>query len=135
MKVVYELSESHISDLQKLYQNEWWTETRTLEETRSAVNGSQVCIALLDEKDKLIGFARVLTDFTFKALIFDVIVAQQARKLGLGDLLIKQIKEYPGLAGIKHFELYCLPEMFSFYQKHGFSEQVGKIQLMRFSNN
>ena len=56
-------------------QGEWWTRSRSLEETKQCVLGSQICIGITSEADNLVGFVRVLTDFTFKALIFDVIVA------------------------------------------------------------
>jgi len=83
MEVIYELSENHIKDLHNLYTNEWWTNQRSLEETRKCVRGSQVCIGLI-ENNSLIGFVRVITDYTFKALIFDLIINRdyRAKKLG-----------------------------------------------------
>jgi len=84
--------------------------------------------------DNLIGFTRVLTDFTFKALIFDVIVHLDHRKEKLGDKLINLVKTHSKLRQVKHFELYCLPELFEFYKKHGFEKNMGDIQLMRFQN-
>jgi len=132
MKIIQELNETHIKQLHALYQNEWWTKNRTLEETRLCVSGSQICLALIDEQNNLQGFARVLTDYIFKALIFDVIVFKPYRKKGLGDKLRISIKNHPKLARVKHFELYCLPEMFVFYEKHGFSKDVGDVKLMRY---
>lgn len=134
MTVIYNLSENHVAQLHALYQQEWWTNSRTLEETKKCVAGSQICIGLVSPNDELIGFARVLTDFTFKALIFDVIVRKDQRKTGLGDKLIFLIKSHEKLQEVKHFELYCLPEMFEFYAKHGFTTSTGDIRLMRFSN-
>jgi len=84
--------------------------------------------------DNLIGFTRVLTDFTFKALIFDVIVHLDHRKEKLGDKLINLVKTHSKLRQVKHFELYCLPELFEFYKKHGFDKNIGEIHLMRFQN-
>lgn len=134
MNVIYSLNENHIAQLHELYQQEWWTKGRTLEETKNCVNGSQICIGLVSANDDLIGFARVLTDFTFKALIFDVIVRKNNRKNGLGDRLLTLIKSHEKLQGVKHFELYCLPEMYNFYAKHGFKTNLGEIRLMRLSN-
>lgn len=71
-----------------------------------------------DERtSELVAFARVLTDRTYKALIFDVIVAPS-----LG---------HPGLAQVRHFELSCLPEMAPFYEQWGFTTEVVGVQLMR----
>lgn len=134
MNTIYALNEKHVTQLHRIYQQEWWTKTRSLEETKNCVAGSQICIGLVDEADDLIGFSRVLTDFTFKALIFDVIVHSAHRKKGIGDKLLSLIREHPKLKSVKHFELYCLPEMYDFYAKHGFTTGVGEIWLMRFTN-
>ena len=130
-RIVYGLDEPHIQQLHALYQNEWWTKGRTLEDTRKCVNHSQICIGLLNEHQDLIGFARVLTDFTFKALIFDVIVASEHRNKGLGDQLVSLILNHQQLRDVRSFELYCLPEMIPFYVRYGFSDDVGLIKLMR----
>ncbi len=132
MKVIYELGSKHIEQLHQLYQEEWWTKGRTLEDTRKCVANSQLCIALVDAQDNLIGFARVLTDFTFKALIFDVIVREDQRGKGLGDKLMGLIKSHDKLSGVRHVELYCLPDMNDFYARHGFTTR--DVQLMRYDN-
>jgi len=131
MNVVYELSDKHIEDLHRLYQFEWWTRGRSLEDTRRCVAGSQICIGLTDDAGNLQGFVRVVTDFTFKALVFDVIVSASQRGSGLGNKLMKLVEEHEKLRDVKHLELYCLPEMFPFYDRHGFSGDVGEIRLMR----
>jgi predicted GNAT family N-acyltransferase len=132
--VVYELTELQIEQLHALYGREWWTRDRTLAATRRCVRGSQVCVGLVDPAGNLLAFARAITDFTFKALIFDVIVASAARQRGLGDRLLELITGHEQLRGVRHFELYCLPELFAFYARHGFSEDVGAVRLMRLVN-
>jgi len=134
MKVIYSLSENHIAQLHALYQREWWATGRSAEDTRRCVLGSQICIGIVSDADELIGFARVITDYIFKAFIFDVIVRNDTRGLGLGKKLLSLITKHQQLKSVKHFELYCLPEMMGFYTRHGFVSDVGKIQLMRLSN-
>ena len=131
MRVIHELSDRNIEELHALYQAEWWTRGRSLEDTRRGVAGSQICIGIVDDASHLQGFARILTDFTFKALIFDVIVAPNQRGTGLGNRIMSLVENHPQLQQVKHFELYCLPEMFPFYEKHGFGTDVGEIRLMR----
>ena len=134
MDVIYKLNSRQISELHVLYQNEWWTEGRTLKETEQCVEGSQICIAVIDKNGSLQGFVRVITDYIFKALIFDVIVSKKYRKQGVGDKLIGLVKNHQALNQVKSFELYCLPELESFYKNHNFTTDVGQINLMRCIN-
>lgn len=134
MKIIHQLTDKHITQLHELYQNEWWTKRRTLEETTQCVKGSQVCIGLIDESGDLVAFARVITDYIFKAFIFDVIAAVSCRGIGAGDQIMSAVKNHSDLGSIKHFELYCLPELEGFYSKFGFSSEVGGIKLMRCVN-
>jgi GNAT superfamily N-acetyltransferase len=80
---------------------------------------------------RLVGFARVLTDRVFKALVFDVIVAPDHRADGIGRGLMEQIVGHSDLRKVAHLELYCLPEMAPFYERWGFSTDVSGLQLMR----
>lgn len=131
MDVIYTLNANHLEDLHRLYQQEWWTKTRTLQETIQCVQHTPINIGLVDSKNTLIAYARVVTDFTFKALICDVIVAKSERGKGLSNTLLELIKHHEQLKTVKSMELYCLPDMAAFYEKHQFSSDVGGIQLMR----
>ena len=135
MNIIDTLNEKQIKQLQQLYQLEWWTKGRSLEETRKCLKGSQISFGLVDKDDDLIGFARVITDFVFKAFIFDVIVRQDYRKSGLGKKLLSLIQEHPKLSDVRHFELYCLPELAGYYEQLGFTTDIGGIVLMRYLHN
>ena len=68
------LTEAQAIQLHALYQREWWTAGRTLEDVRAMLAGSDHLYGICDgETAQLAGFARVLTDGVFKALVFDVI--------------------------------------------------------------
>lgn len=130
MELLETLSEALADQLHALYQNEWWSAGRTREETARVLKGSDLTLGLV-EQGTLVGFARVLTDGVFKALIFDVIVAPEQRGTDLGRRLIDTIIAHPKLSGVKHFELYCRPGMVPFYEKWGFTDNLGEIRLMR----
>lgn len=83
MKTIHNLTEKHINDLHTLYQDEWWTKGRSLNDTKDCINGSQVTVGITSDADTLVAFARVLTDFTYKALIFDLIVRADHRGFGV----------------------------------------------------
>lgn len=129
---VYTLSESQIEDLHRLYQDEWWTRYRSIEDTRKMLEGPQIFVAFADPKtDRLIAFARVLTDGVFKALVFDVIVDPAHRKSNLGKLLMDEIVVDRDLAQVQHIELYCKPELIPFYARWGFTSTDAELCLLR----
>ncbi len=131
MQVVTTLSPAHISQLHALYTQEWWSKGRTLEQTEQAVANASVVIGIVDDENCLQAFVRVLSDFVFKALLFDVIVADAYRGKGVGEQLVKAVCNHPKLRDVKHFELYCHPEMTDFYRQYGFVETDSNLQLMR----
>jgi ribosomal protein S18 acetylase RimI-like enzyme len=83
------------------------------------------------DNQKLIGFARVLTDYIYRAVIWDVMVDEAYQKQGLGQTLIQSILEHPQLQSIEAFLLVCLPETIPFYEKLGFTSDVGELKLMK----
>ena len=134
MNIIYKFTTNQVEQLHFLYQKEWWTEERTLEETEKCVNGSQLCIGVIDENNNLLGFVRVITDFIFKALIFDLIINETHRNKGIAKTLIQETLKHEKLKEIKHFELYCLPELENLYKQFGFSSEVNGIKLLRRKN-
>jgi GNAT superfamily N-acetyltransferase len=134
-EAINRLTDQQIEDLYALYQSEWWTKGRHPPDIRRMLQHSDVIIGYCDiETKRLIAFARVLTDYVYKALIFDVIVDVTYRSAGLGRALMDAIIEHPDLRSIRHFELYCLPEMVPFYQKWGFMADLGDLRFMRRGN-
>ncbi|HLW75517.1 MAG TPA: GNAT family N-acetyltransferase [Bryobacteraceae bacterium] len=132
LRRVETLSDSQVEDLHRLYQNEWWTRGRTLEDTRRMLEATRVMVAFADaSNDRLVAFARANTDETFKALIFDVIVDPDWRKRALGIDLMNALLAHPALAGVRHIELYCRPEMTRFYERWGFKSTGPEAQFLR----
>ena len=126
------LTESQIDDLLDLFRQEWWTKGRDADGVRRALAGSDVIVGFCDvETKRLVAFARVLTDHVYKALVLDVIVASTHRRTGLGRALLDAVVGHPALRGVRHFELYCRPEMVPFYAQWNFTEDVGGLRFMR----
>lgn len=84
---------------------------------------------------RLIAFTRVLTDFVYRATIYDAIIKPTHRKMGLGAKLINAVINHPKLCSVEQFALHCLPEMIPFYQRWGFTADVSDIRLMYRTNS
>jgi predicted GNAT family N-acyltransferase len=96
------------------------------------LDATRVLAAFVDpETDRLIAFARVITDETYKALVLDVIVDPAARQRGLGKMLMDALIGHQALAQVEHFELYCRPELIPFYERWGFKEPGAALRFMR----
>lgn len=132
MRCVNQLSEEQIEQLHRLYQKEWWTKGRELNDVRRMLVHSDEIVAIVDDdSDELLGFSRVITDYVFKALILDVIVKKSRRGGGVGRKIMAEILRHSSLQNVEHFELYCLPDVVSFYEQWNFSDQLGALRLMR----
>jgi len=126
------LTAAQAGQLHALYQDEWWTRGRTLQDTLAMLGRTDHVFGVCEPSSgRLLAFARVLTDGAFKAFVLDVIVAKDSRGRGLGSRLMRRIVEHPDLQKVKHVELACLPELETFYERLGFTTDVGGIRLMR----
>jgi hypothetical protein len=86
------LSCPQVEQLWHMYQAEWWSCGREIEDVRRAVQHSDLIFAFCNsETGCLAAFARVLTDYVYKAVIFDVIVDRPHRATGAGRLLLEAI--------------------------------------------
>ncbi len=120
LRQVEKLAEGQVADLHALFQSEWWTKERSLDDVRMMVENSSLVVAFVDEDEKLVGFCRILTDFVFRATIYDVIVSQSCRGQGLGRKLMDAVSQHPRLQRVSTLSLRCKPEMTPFYEKWGF---------------
>lgn len=130
-RIVETLTESQVSDLMDLYKNEFWSDKRTRQDVEKMLASTDVIIGLVAECDRLIGITRVITDFVYRAMIFDVIIKPTHRKMGLGAKLMDAVLNHPKLQTVENFALNCLPNMMPFYERWGFSDDVGEIKFLR----
>lgn len=127
-----DLTDEGIEQLHGLYGAEWWTSERTLADVTEMVRNTDELVVLWDtDADELVAFARVLTDYVYKALIFDMIVAGTHRGRGYGRRVMERILDHPDLRDVERFELYCRGEMVPFYEQWGFTDDTGGSRLMR----
>jgi GNAT superfamily N-acetyltransferase len=134
--VSWSVEDDQLSDLLALFESAWWTAGRTAEETTRMLQESDVVVVLTDRaSQRLVGFARVLTDYTYLAMVLDVIVDTGRRGSGYGATLMDAVVGHPALAEVRSIELICQPELIPFYRRWGFTDEVGRSLLMRRSSD
>lgn len=103
--------------LQTLFQQTDWANARSPIDIQHMLDSSQLTLGVWDD-DKLIGFARVVTDDIYRAWIEDIVVDKAYRKQGVGSHMVKKL-----LKRLQHVEIItldCVPELKAFYEQHGF---------------
>lgn len=99
-----------------------WAKKRTLEETKAILAQSSRVFSLW-ESTRLVAFARVLTDFVVRAVIFDVIVHPDDQGKGVGRLLMEKLLTDPSLEKVPVFFLLTKDKQV-FYTKFGFVQST-----------
>ena len=131
ISIITNLKDKQINQLLALYSDEFWCNTRKRADVEKMLENSHIVLGVIDSEANLIGFVRILTDFTYKATIYDLIVHPQWRNNNIGKLLMDEVINHPELRSIEHFDLNCLPEMYRFYKKWSFTTNVGELGFMR----
>ena len=127
-----ELTDGQLEELMELYKGEWWSNSRTQPDVRRMLQSSDVVFVVTEERaENLLGFARVLTDDVYYALVLDVIVDRGHRGKGVGRFLMDAVVSHPRLLAVRSVELVCQPELVEFYEKWKFTDAVGRSLLMR----
>lgn len=115
------------SCLVPLFDQADWSRGRTVEQTRTMLLHTDLAISAWDQS-RLIGFSRVLTDYVFRASIWDVIIDRDYQGKDIGTQLMKRILSHPSLDRVELFWL-CTRNRQAFYKTLGFSdkEQTGMV--------
>lgn len=103
----------------------YWAQGRALETVRRSVENSFPFGLYLDER--LIGFARVVTDYATFAWLADVYVLEEFRGEGLGKFLVETVIDHPDFRTLRRFIL-ATRDAHELYRRHGFTD-LEKPQL------
>lgn len=104
-----------------LLRNAYWAKDRERSIMRSAIANSLNYAVFETSSNRLVGFARVVTDYATIFYLCDVFVAEEFRGLGLGKMLIEWIvlheEKLRGVNGLLKTR-----DAKALYEKYGFEE-------------
>lgn len=128
-RYIYSFSEPlNPEELHLLFRQTNWADTRSPLDIQLMLDRSQITLGVWDE-DHLIGFARVITDDLYRAVIDDVVVDRAYRHQGIASQMLKKI-----LKRTEHIEvvmLDCGEELIGFYDQFGFKPKDGASMQLR----
>ena len=92
-----------IDEIIRLLGMTYWADKRSAEQIEKSIRHSSCYGVRLDDGKKLVGFARVISDYATTYYLCDVIIDKDYQQKGLGTALVSYIEslpEYTGLRGI-----------------------------------
>lgn len=96
----------------------YWAKTRPREHTERAFKHSLVFG--IYHRDKQIGMARIVSDYTIFAYLCDVFIHEDYRSHGLGKWLMQTIMEHPDLKDLRRW-LLVTNDAHGLYKQYGFT--------------
>ncbi len=113
--------------LAPLFEQASWARGRTVTDTADMIRQTDLFITAWDGH-RVIGCGRVLTDYVYRASIWDVIVDAAYQGQDVGTEIMHRILNHPSLQRVELFWL-CTRDKQTFYETFGFSarEQTGMV--------
>ncbi len=103
-----------------LLSNTYWGKNLPYQRFEKAFNNS-LCYGIYINEVQ-IGFARVVTDFSETASIWDVVIDKPYRNNGYGKILLESILDNPKTTDV--FKWFLMTEdAFSLYERYGFTSE------------
>lgn len=119
MTTVRELTPADAPELCRLYEEYEWWEDREVPDIERALGETEVAVGIEDD-ETLLAAARVLTDYTYYANVFDVIVRTEHRGEGVGEQLMQAVVDHPELQDVVGLSLLCRRGLVPYYESVGF---------------
>ena len=126
-RIVEGADQINVDEVAGLLKTTYWANRRSKEQIGKSMDNSSCYGIYLDDERKLIGFARVISDFATTYYLADVIIDQDYRHLGLGKALVSHIVALPEYAGLRG--LLLTKDAHGLYQKFGFETVEGRAMV------
>jgi len=116
-----------------LTERSYWAQGIPIKTVQRSIRHS-ICFGVYD-KEKLVGFARLVTDQATFAYLADVFILESHRGLGLSKWLMQCIHEYPGTKNLRRWML-TTKDAHGLYAQFGWKllneDMAGRIMLINF---
>jgi predicted GNAT family N-acyltransferase len=130
LEAEHHLTPDATAELRALYDpHPAWGE-RSREAVRAVIENSDVVVGVRDTAaGSLVASARVLTDYRFQAIVYDVIVDESRRGEGLGRRVMDAVVGHPDLQDVD-LSLHCREGLVPFYEDCGFELHDRDVEVL-----
>lgn len=119
-----------LKKLQSLFnENAFWAKDRDLKNIRKMLANSSGVISIWNNQE-LIGFGRVTTDSSYRAVIWDVVVEKKYQGSGIGKLVIAEILKMKKLKQINKIYVMTTNQK-DFYLQMGFKLEQNQYLMIK----
>ena len=110
-----------------LLRTTYWANQRSISQIKKSMDHSACYGIYLDDERKLVGFARVISDYATTYYLCDVIIDPAYRRQGLGKALISYIVSLDEYSSLRGFLL--TKDAHGLYEKFGFETVNGRAMV------
>ena len=114
-------------DVLRLLRMTYWADKRPREQVEKAMQNSSCYGVYLDDEKKLVGFARVVSDYATMFYLCDVIIDTEYRHKGLGTALVSYIESLPQYSTLRKFLI--TRDAHALYRKFGYETVDGRVMV------
>ena len=107
-----------LEDIQRLLKMTYWADKRSPETVEKSVRNASCYGIFLEDVNKLVGFARVISDYATTFYLADVIIDPEYQRRGLGTALVSYVLSRPVYQGLRGILL--TKNAHGLYRKFGF---------------
>ena len=116
-----------VSEVERLLKMTYWANRRSAETIEKSMRNSACFGIWSDEEQKLIGFARVISDYATTWYLCDVIIDPAYQHQGLGKQLVSHIASAPDFSGLRG--LLLTRDAHGLYSRYGFESADGRAMV------
>lgn len=133
MKIEFREELPDINSYWELFNTTGWNDEYNFDmtELRNAITNSWYAVSGYD-KDRLIGFGRVISDGIHHALIVDIIIHPDYQGKGLGSQLLEKLLEKCKSKNIRDIQLFSAKDKYGFYEKFNFMKRPDNAPGMQY---
>ena len=126
-RIIEGAEQMKVCEVERLLKMTYWADRRPTETIEKSMRNSACFGIRIEDDQKLIGFARVISDFATTYYLADVIIDPDYQHRGLGKMLVSYIVTLPQYAGLRGILL--TRDAHGLYEKYGFETVEGRAMV------
>lgn len=116
-----------VTEVLRLLKQTYWANARPREQVAASMRNSR-CYGIVWRKERtLVGFARVISDFSTTYYLCDVVVDEAHQHRGLGTALVSYIESLPLYQGMRG--MLITRDAHGLYEKFGYETLDGRFMV------